>query len=710
MRKGLFIKAISILLVVILSSIIPTIAVYADTLKVDAVLSTTQDDNVVNISAKLKVGETLMYPVLIYANGSGNYTPSAIVTGVGNPDLTATQILLSDSKKENGKESIVSITPTSTGTFSKSVTWSSSHPDLKNSVVVTFNYTVEQSIQTPVISEWPIASDITYGQALSESVLRGGNASVPGSFEFVDPLFKPLVGTSSYQVKFIPNDLSKYTQVNGNVSVITQKAKASIIINGYVGIYDGLEHNAYGSAFGVNNEDLSSKLSFTEGFKNVPGGAVKWEFDGGNNYLSEEGDVFVIINKATPSVTWPEASNIVYGQALLNSTLSKGNSNVSGSFDFVDPTIKPNAGMASYSVKFKPDDSLNYNEVSGSLFVITEKAKANVKIDGYSGTYDGLQHGATGSATGVNEEDLTHLIDFGSKFKDAPGGKAEWKFFGNENYIEDSGSVDIVINKAEAAVLINGTEVTYDGESHGATGTATGVNNEDLTDNIDFGETFVNVPGGTAYWFFNGGVNYEDRSGSVKITINKATPVVTWPSASIVFGQELDDAVLIGGTSSVPGKFMFIDSTFKPIPGTLEYDAEFVPEDTTNYETVKGKIKVSTNYVFSGILQPINSDGSSVFKAGSTIPVKFKLSDFDGHAISTAIARISYVKITDGVAGDVTEAISTSAATTGNLFRYDVASEQYIFNLSTKGLKSGTYELRISLDDGTVKTVKFGLK
>lgn len=134
--------------------------------------------------------------------------------------------------------------------------------------------------------------------------------------------------------------------------------------------------------------------------------------------------------------------------------------------------------------------------------------------------------------------------------------------------------------------------------------------------------------------------------------------------------------------------------------------------DATDLAGNKTSMPVSYQvvYGFGGIQQPINNDGSSVFKAGSTIPVKFMLSDFDGQAVSTAISRISYVRITDGVAGDVTEAISTSAATLGNLFRYDVVSEQYIFNLSTKGLKSGTYELRIGLDDGTVKTVKIGLK
>ena len=56
------------------------------------------------------------------------------------------------------------------------------------------------------------------------------------------------------------------------------------------------------------------------------------------------------------------------------------------------------------------------------------------------------------------------------------------------------------------------------------------------------------------------------------------------------------------------------------------------------------------------------------------------------------------------------EAISTSNATTGNLFRYDATSSQYIFNLNTKTLSAGTYQLRIDLGDGVLRTVNITLR
>lgn len=129
-------------------------------------------------------------------------------------------------------------------------------------------------------------------------------------------------------------------------------------------------------------------------------------------------------------------------------------------------------------------------------------------------------------------------------------------------------------------------------------------------------------------------------------------------------------------------------------------------------ESPEGELTVSPvpQYSFSGILQPINPDGSSVFKQRSTIPVKFRLFDAAGVPVSTAHATLESAKISDGVAGDYLEAVSTAKKDVGNVFRYDAEAEQYIFNLGTKGLDAGTYYLRIALDDGQIFTVQVSLR
>ena len=78
--------------------------------------------------------------------------------------------------------------------------------------------------------------------------------------------------------------------------------------------------------------------------------------------------------------------------------------------------------------------------------------------------------------------------------------------------------------------------------------------------------------------------------------------------------------------------------------------------------------------------------------------------------VSTPVAKIYLTKITNDIIGTEIEATSTSAATTGNLFRYDSTANQYIFNLGTKTLTSGTWQIRIALDDGSSKNVTIGLR
>ena len=52
-------------------------------------------------------------------------------------------------------------------------------------------------------------------------------------------------------------------------------------------------------------------------------------------------------------------------------------------------------------------------------------------------------------------------------------------------------------------------------------------------------------------------------------------------------------------------------------------------------------------------------------------------------------ARLYVAKISNSVAGTELEAVSSAAATTGNLFRYDAGTGQYIVNWGTSGQTAG---------------------
>lgn len=106
------------------------------------------------------------------------------------------------------------------------------------------------------------------------------------------------------------------------------------------------------------------------------------------------------------------------------------------------------------------------------------------------------------------------------------------------------------------------------------------------------------------------------------------------------------------------------------------------------------------NYIFSGILPSIDGEA---FKLGSVIPVKFRLQDTAGNFINNATAELFTANVSNGGAQGDQPAVSTSRAVEGNIFRDDSSDNQYIFNLDTKGLAAGLWQLSIVLDDGTTR-------
>lgn len=111
------------------------------------------------------------------------------------------------------------------------------------------------------------------------------------------------------------------------------------------------------------------------------------------------------------------------------------------------------------------------------------------------------------------------------------------------------------------------------------------------------------------------------------------------------------------------------------------------------------------------ILQPINADGSSVWKQGRTIPVKFRVCNSSGVSVGTpgVVTSFKLVQIVSGTVSSVDETVTSTASDTS--FRWDSTNQQWIFNLSTSSLAAGnTYRYAISLNDGTVINFQFGLR
>jgi hypothetical protein len=124
----------------------------------------------------------------------------------------------------------------------------------------------------------------------------------------------------------------------------------------------------------------------------------------------------------------------------------------------------------------------------------------------------------------------------------------------------------------------------------------------------------------------------------------------------------------------------------------------------------------NVDYGFSGFLQPINDTAhqvglqTSIFKAGSTVPVKFQLTKSDGTVISAAGAPQWLTPVKGApLSAAVDQSVYGAVATDGTTYRSD--GQQYIYNWSTKDLPAGFYyRIGVRLDDGSTYTVNIGLR
>jgi len=125
-------------------------------------------------------------------------------------------------------------------------------------------------------------------------------------------------------------------------------------------------------------------------------------------------------------------------------------------------------------------------------------------------------------------------------------------------------------------------------------------------------------------------------------------------------------------------------------------------------------------YRFYGFLQPINDTAhqicsgcaASIFKGGSTVPVKFQIKDYNGVAVQAGSAPLWIAPVKGNLtSSQIDESVYTDPITSGSNFRYDVDSKQYIFNWGTKGFAPGYFwRIGAKLDDGSAQTVSVGLK
>lgn len=269
--------------------------------------------------------------------------------------------------------------------------------------------------------------------------------------------------------------------------------------------------------------------------------------------------------------------------------------------------------------------------------------------------------------------------------------------------VQDTTAPDVTVpsNITAEATSGAGATVTYDGAS------ATDLVDGAITPTCDpaSGSTFP--LGDTTVTCSATDAHHNTGSNSFTVTVQDTTgPELTLPSSITKTATSAAGATVSYEASATD----LVDGAVTPVCAPASGSLFSLGKTTVSCTATDshengstGTFVVSVIAPWNGILQPINSNGSSVFKLGSTVPVKF--ASFPG---LTATLKVTQADSTPD--GTYVEPVNSNPADSGWVFRYDSTAGQYIYNLGTKNLSAGDWYLHIDLGDGVDHVVKFSLK
>lgn len=201
------------------------------------------------------------------------------------------------------------------------------------------------------------------------------------------------------------------------------------------------------------------------------------------------------------------------------------------------------------------------------------------------------------------------------------------------------------------------------------------------------------------------------------VNLDETPPVLTMPTLGASYLLNSTVTLNFGATDALSG-VATMQATLNGAPvtngSTVTLNHLAANMFTLTATDVAGNTSTKTAtfqvvYNFIGFLPPIPNDGTGLFKLGSTVPVKFQLTDANGTQISTAVGHLTIQMISNNtLLGTPIDATASGNADVGDLFRFD--GTEYIFNWSTKPVSAGTWQLQARLDDGTVHAVVMGTK
>ena len=365
--------------------------------------SSSSDVLSVNIS-KIEQSKLSIKPVTGKKFGDGSFTLE-ITGGSGNGKVTY-------SCDKNDVISINGNTATIVGAGTATITATKLGDENYNSATATYEINIAKA-PAPSIT-YPTASNLIYGQKLSDSVLTGGSTQY-GSFAWENENIVPTVANNGYSVIFTPNShtLKNYETIQSrtsNVKVEVNKANPTVTLTSNIS-----------DEIGSHKVVLSASIDKVGYGDNVTG-TVKFVNSTGDIDSDIEGATSVSIKDGVATYTWTGMPDQLYKVKAVYS------------------------GDKNYNSAFSPEISVDTSKKNQENFVI---APIGSKIYGDK-PFTLYTKGGNGSGSVRFESSDSSIISISGNvatIHKAGNVKITAKKYGDENYNEAISSIPVVVNK-----------------------------------------------------------------------------------------------------------------------------------------------------------------------------------------------------------------------------------------------------------------------
>jgi hypothetical protein len=327
----------------------------AHTLSVTFAPTDTTDYTEASATVTLTVNQAI--PTITWA------TPAAITYGTA---LSATQLNASSTVAGSFAYSPVAGTVLAAGAQTLTVTFTPTDATDYTTATATVTLTVNQA--TPPIT-WATPAAITYGTPLSATQLNA-SSPVAGTFTYSSAAGAVLgAGQQTLTATFTPTDTTDFTAETASVTLTVNKATPTITWATPAAI-------TYGTALSAMQLNASSTVAGSFAYSPAAGTVLNagaqtltatFTPTDATDYTTATTTVTLIVNKATPTITWATPVAITYGTALSGTQLN-ANASVPGAFVYSPAAGTVLAvGTDTLTVIFTPTDATDYTTATGSV-------------------------------------------------------------------------------------------------------------------------------------------------------------------------------------------------------------------------------------------------------------------------------------------------------------------------------------------------------